>query len=175
MSNEPGSSRKRSRAACDFPEAAGPEISRFKFPLYGRREDLLLGFAGQLRSQLGPHLFEFLALAGLEDLANPAQARGAEVVELILEAFVIVAVVLKNDRDLVRLFRRKIQLGLKILKDGIVTGFPDEGSGGNDTMQTVVETILHSQHADSSSSQENEQQRRSDARVPKGRFIAHGM
>ena len=58
-----------------------------------------------MRSQLGAHLFELLALAGLEDLNNPAQSRGPEIVELILEALVVVAVILKHYGDLVGLFR----------------------------------------------------------------------
>ena len=35
--SEPGCDRKCSSAARDFPDAGGPEIRRFKFPLYGRR------------------------------------------------------------------------------------------------------------------------------------------
>ena len=100
-----------------------------------------------MRSQLGPHLFELLALAGLEDLNNPAQSRGAEVVELVLQALVVVAIVLQHYRDLIRLFRGEIQLGLEVLKDS----FPIRVAGrrcGHNLVEPVVQSILHAQHPD---------------------------
>src|SRR5947207_15062116 len=80
---------------------------------------LLFRLAGQLRDQLAPHLLEFLPLTGLEDLKNPAQSGGTQIVELILQALVVVAVVLQYYGDLIGLLSGEIQLGLEILEYSI--------------------------------------------------------
>src|SRR5665213_547339 len=93
--SEPDCDRNCSSATRDFPDAGGPEIRRFKFPLYGRTSERLLLFAGQLRRQLGAYLLEFFALARLQDLENPGQASRTQIVELVLQALIVVAVVLE--------------------------------------------------------------------------------
>lgn len=125
-----------------------------------------------MRSQLGAHLFELLALAGLEDLNNPAQSRGPEIVELILEALVVVAVILKHYGDLVGLFRGEIQLGLKVLKDSFPACFPGRRGGGN-TVEPVMQSIFHAQHSDSGAGQKHQKQRGCDPGVSDGGTIAH--
>ena len=118
-------------------------IRRLKFPLYGRGQRLFLGFAAQLRGQLGPHLLEFLALAGLEDLLNPAQSRGTQIVELILQALVVMAIILQHHGDLIRLFRGEIQLGLKVLKDSFPIGVPRRRRRSSNAVDPVVQSIAH--------------------------------
>ena len=133
---------------------------------------LLLRFPAQLRNQLGPHLLEFLALAGLQDLENPAQASGTQIVELILQALVIVTVILEHHGDLIGLLGGKVQFGFEILEHGIVAGFPGRRGGGY-AMEPVVQSIFHSQHPDGGPGQKHQEQRGGDARIPDGRTIAH--
>jgi len=110
----------------DFPEDGGPEIRRFNFPLYGedflsaqrgsrskeveekdrgplRCARLFLGLFSELRHELIHHLFEFLALPGLQDLDDPGSAGRAQVIQLVLEALVVMAIIFQHYRDLVRL------------------------------------------------------------------------
>jgi hypothetical protein len=113
---------------------------------------LLLGFARQLGSQLGAHLLEFIALPRLKDLENPAQSRGTQIVELILQALVVVAIILEHDGDLIGLFRGKIQLGPKVLKDSFPIGVSWWRRRCH-PVEPVVQSIAHAQHPDSGAGQ----------------------
>lgn len=136
-------------------------MRRFKFPLYGRSpmsaqsqveetdrcvvRDLFLCIAAQLRGELVHHLFEFFALARLEDLHNSGMPSGTKIVELILQALVVVAKIFQHHGDLIRLFRGEIQLGLKVLKDSLTAGFPGRSCRGR-TVKPLMQSIAHAQH-----------------------------
>jgi len=126
-----------------------------------------------LRGQLGTHLFELFALVGLEDLDYSAQSCGPQIVELILEAFVVVAIILQHHGDLICLFRGEIQFGLKVLKDSFPAGFPGRRGGGN-TVEAVMQSIFHPQHSGGGAGQKHQKQRGCDAGVADGGTIAHG-
>jgi hypothetical protein len=116
---------------------------------------LFFGFSAQLRCQLGHHLLEFLALAGLEDLNDSGMSRGTKIVELILEALVVVAKILQHHGDLIGLFRGEIELGLKVLKDSFPIGIAGRRGGSSYPVQPVMQSILHAEHARSGAGQEH--------------------
>src|SRR2546421_13032020 len=77
---------------------------------------LLAGF--QLRRELRHHLLEFRPLLRIENLKDAISSRGAQIVELVFQALVVMAVVFEDAAELLSLLGRKIQAIFEILQNG---------------------------------------------------------
>lgn len=87
--------QKQIKRRARFPDAAGPVIKS--------EEGARLLFSRKFRRQVCHHLLELGTLVRVQDLKDAGFASGAQVVKLLLQAFVILGVVVQHQRELLGL------------------------------------------------------------------------
>ena len=131
----------------DLPDAGGPVINSDS----AKDKDsvsLLAGRAravGKLRRKLVHHSFELDALVSIQDLHNAGLPGGSQIVELILQALIVLAVIVEHQRKFFGLRRRETKLALETVENRVMAGLMRVHMRGwcRRTMNPAVQTELH--------------------------------
>jgi hypothetical protein len=102
---------------------------------------------------------KFVALSGIKLLEDSHFTGGADIVLLLLDALIVVAVIVEDQGDFVGLGRSKIQIRAKFLEHGFLRG----GSGGS--MEDLMEAELHGYGSGGAPGQKYKQESGKDARI----------
>jgi len=124
------------------------------------QESAELFLAGlQLGGKLCHHFLEFLTLRGVEYIENPVLPGCPQIVELVLKAVVIVAVIVQHQCDFLGLIGGKIQLGFEVLQDGIARTLAASvfSSGRRGFVQASMQVQAHPQGSGRGARREHQQ------------------